>query len=170
MLVFYEPLFAKLTFNVSFFKSLKMRVFLLVFLIFSAPFNALAQTRSAQNTEGIGTLAGVVLACGAYRQLYQFEEILSRYFSNTSPTQAAEDAALRLYATAKANSYIFQRGRSKRDCAQTIADFSKMDIFKFELYSDGTLKTPNGQFLYPRGQRKLADGAVRTYPKTQPRK
>lgn len=147
-----------------------MRVFLLIFMIFLAPFNASAQSQSGKDTESIGTLAGVVLACGAYRQLYQFEEILSRYFSNTAPSQAAEEAALRLYASAKANSYTFQRGRSKRNCAQTIADFSKMDIFKFELYSDGTIKTPDGKFLYPRGQKKLADGAERTYPRPRRRK
>lgn len=147
-----------------------MRVFLLIFMIFLAPFNVSAQSQSGRDTESIGTFAGVVLACGAYRQLYQFEEILSRYFSNTAPSQATEEAALRLYASAKANSYTFQRSRSKRDCAQTIADFSKMDIFKFELYSDGSIKTPDGKFLYPRGQKKLADGAERTYPKPQRRK
>lgn len=147
-----------------------MRVFLLIFMIFLAPFGARAQTRSEKDIEGVGTLAGVVLACGAYRQLYQFEEILSRYFSNTAPSQAAEDASMRLYATAKANSYAFQRNRSKRECPQTVADFSRMDIFRFELYSDGTIKTPDGKFLYPRGQKKLADGAERTYPAPRQRK
>lgn len=147
-----------------------MRVFLFICMIFLAPFDARAQVQSGRDTESIGTLAGVVLACGAYRQLYQFEEILSRYFSNTAPSQAAEDTSMRLYATAKANSYAFQRNRSKRDCSQTIADFSRMDIFKFELYSDGTIKTPDGKFLYPRGQKKLADGAERTYPAPQQRK
>ena len=141
-----------------------MRVFLFIFLFLFTPFNAVAQSQSAKDTEGIGTLAGVVLACGAHRQLYQFEEILSRYFSNTAPSKAAEEASLRLYAAAKANSYTFHKNRSKRDCPQTIADFSRMSIFKFELYSDGTIKTPEGKFLYPRGQKKLADGAQRTYP------
>lgn len=147
-----------------------MRVFLLVFMIFLAPFDTARAQQSGKDTESIGALAGVVLACGAYRQLYQFEEILSRYFSNTAPSQAAEEASLRLYATAKANSYTFQRNRSKRDCPQTLADFSRMDIFRFELYSDGSIKTPDGKFLYPRGRKKLADGAERTYPKAQRRK
>ena len=140
-----------------------MRFFLLSFMMFLSSFNAFAQ--SSKDTENLGTVAGVVLACGAYRQLYQFEEILSRYFSNTAPNQAVEDASLRLYATAKANSYIFQRNKNKRICPQAIADFSRMDFFNFELYSDGTIRTPDGKFLYPRGQNKLAPGAQRTYPK-----
>ncbi len=143
-----------------------MRFFLLFLIFLSSSFNAFAQ--SSKDTENIGTLAGVVLACGAYRQLYQFEEILSRYFSNTAPNQAAEDASLRLYASAKANSYVLQRNKkNKRDCPQTIADFSKMDIFNFELYSDGSIKTPDGKFIFPRGQNKLAAGAQRTYPKNR---
>ena len=99
-----------------------MRFFLFILTIFMLPFNVSAQAPSAKDTENIGMLAGAVLACGAHRQLYQFEEILSRYFSNTAPSQAAEEAIMRVYATAKANSYKFLRNRSKQDCAQTLYD------------------------------------------------
>ena len=146
-----------------------MRIFLFIFMILCVPFHAAAQVQSSRDIESIGTLAGVVLACGAHRQLYQFEEILSRYLSNTAPNQTAEESSLRLYATAKAASYTFQRNRSKQNCAQTIADFSKMPIFNFELYSDGTIKTPDGKFLYPRGQKGMAQGAQRTYPQNKTR-
>lgn len=147
-----------------------MRVFLIIAMFFLAPFNVSAQAPSGQDTENLGMLAGAVLACKAHRQLYQFEEILSRYFSNTAPSQAAEEAIMRIYAEAKAKSYVLQRKRSKQDCAQTVFDFSRMNFFKFELYSDGTLKDSNGKFLYPRGQNRLANGAERTYPKPTRRK
>lgn len=130
-----------------------MRVFLLIFMIFLVPFNARAQTRSEKDIESVGTLAGVVLACGAYRQLYQFEEILSRYFSNTAPSQAAEDTSMRLYATAKANSYAFQRNRSKRDCSQTIADFQEWIFSNLNFIRTVRLKRPTASF-YTRAARK----------------
>lgn len=138
-------------------------LFLTVCLGLAAPFGAAAQ--SSGDIEGIGNLAGAIMACGAHKPLYQFEEILSRYFSNTSPNQAAEEALMRRYATAKVSTYMIQRNRSKQECPQTVSDFTRMDIFKFELYSDGSLKTPDGKYLFPRGQKKLAADAVKIYPR-----
>ena len=119
--------------------------------------------KQQNDTEEMGSLAGVVLACKAYRPLYQFEEILSRYYSNTSSSEEAEKAKLRQYALAKAGTFSIYSKR-KIDCAEVINDFSKMQIFKSELYSDGTLRLPDGKFLYPRGQKKLAKGAEKVYP------
>ena len=111
----------------------------------------------------MGNLAGVILACGAYKPLYQFEEILSRYFSNTSSNPEMEKERMRQYARAKASSFTIYRQR-KDECPSAIDDFLRMPIFKAELYSDGTLHMPDGKFLFPKGQKKLADGATKIYP------
>ena len=142
-----------------------MRKLLLFIACLELAAPSVAAAQSAGDIEGIGNLAGAVMACGAYKPLYQFEEILSRYFSNTSPSQAAEEALIRRYAAAKVSTFAIQRNRSKQDCPQTVSDFTRMDIFKFELYSDGSLKTPDGKYLLPRGQKKLAADAVKTYPR-----
>ena len=143
-------------------KSSEMRKFIFIFMSFLLPFSIKAKET---DTENMGALAGAVLACGAYRQLYQFEEILSRYFSNTAPNKAAEEAEMQRYARSKATSYAFYRTRSKRDCSSTIATFIQMPVFKTELYSDGTIRTPEGKFLYPRGQKGLAKDAEKIYPR-----
>ena len=108
---------------------------------------------------------GLTAPSGAAAQSNDIEEILSRYFSTTSPNQAAEEALIRRYSAAKVSTFALQSKRSKDDCPQTVSDFTRMGIFKFELYSDGSLKTPEGKFLFPRGQKKLAAEAVRVYPR-----
>ncbi|MBO4644728.1 MAG: hypothetical protein J5716_09010 [Alphaproteobacteria bacterium] len=138
-----------------------MRKIIIIFILSFFPLNAFAA--EANDTENMGRLAGAVLACRAHKTLYQFEEIISRYFSNTSPNEEVEKALIRDYAQAKADAFSIYRYR-KNDCTQTIREFSQMPIFKSELYSDGSLRLPDGKFLYPRGQRKLAKGAEKIYP------
>lgn len=138
-----------------------MRWTLFVFIAFIFPVNAFAASKPDE-IEEMGNLAGVVMTCKAYRSLYQFEEILSRYYSNTSSDPEVEKAKLRKYAQAKANTFTLYRKR-KIDCVEVINDFTKMSIFKSELYSDGSLRLPDGKFLYPRGQKKLAKDAEKIY-------
>lgn len=132
----------------------------LMFLFSSFPASAAEQP---DEIEEMGQLAGVVLACGAYKPLYQFEEILSRYISNTSASEEIEQERLRLYAQAKMSTFSVYRQR-KDECPSTVNDFLKMPIFKSELYSDGTVRLPDGKTLYPRGQKKLAADAKKIYP------
>ena len=138
-----------------------MRKTIAVFLLAFFPLNALAA--ESNDAEDMGHLAGAVMACGAHRSLYQFEEIISRYFSNTAPNEDAEKVQFRIYAQAKANTFSIYKNRTS-DCAETVRDFTRMPIFRSELYSDGSLKMPNGKFLYPRGQTGLAQGAEKIYP------
>ncbi len=124
-----------------------------------------ASAQDAEEAQNMGALAGAIMACGtASTQLYQFEEILSCYYRNTSPNEMVEKSLLTTYAKSKANTYNLQRKKSKKDCPASISAFSKMDIFKSELYSDGSVKTPEGRFLYPKGQRQLKIGATKVYP------
>ena len=129
---------------------MRKTIAVLMFSLF--PLNAMA-ANEVNDAEDMGHLAGVIMACGAYRPLYQFEEIISRYLSNTSPSQEAEKAQLRLYAEAKASSFSIFRNR-KEECPAAITRFTRMPIFNSELYSDGSLRLPDGKFLYPRGQKK----------------
>ena len=138
-----------------------MRKTIAVFMLAFFPLNAWAA--ATNDAEDMGHLAGAVMACGAHRSLYQFEEIVSRYFSNTAPNEEAEKAQLRIYAQAKASTFSVYRNRTS-DCPETIRDFIRMPIFSAELYSDGSLKMPDGKFLYPRGQTGLAQDAELIYP------
>ena len=133
------------------------------FFVFSfLPFTVQAAD-SVEEIEEMGNLAGIIMKCKAYRSLYQFEEILSRYYSNTSSSEDAEKIKLRQYATAKAKTFSLFFKRDV-DCIEAVNEFTKMPIFKTELYSDGSLRMPDGKFLYPRGQKKLAAGAEKIYP------
>ena len=148
--------------NDVYLKDLIMRKIIIAFMFSILPLNVFASSQPSE-VEEMGNLTGVVMACKAYRPLYQFEEILSRYYSNTSISPEEEKAKLRQYARAKANSFSLYRNR-RIDCAEIISDFTRMPIFKSELYSDGSLRLPDGKFLYPRGQKKLANGAEKLYP------
>ncbi len=134
----------------------------IVFLVFwfSSPVSAASQQ---DEIEGMGNLAGVIYACGAHKPLYQFEEILSQYFKNSSSNQEMAKERMRQYARAKASSFSVYRQR-KEECASAVDDFLRMPILQSELYSDGTIRLPDGKFLYPKGRTKLAADAKKIYP------
>lgn len=135
-----------------------MRTILVVLMLSLIPFNAFA--KKIDDAEQMGHFAGIMLACKAGPLLYQYEEIMSRFFSNTSNTPDGEKAKLRMYVQSKKDTYLLYRKR-KFDCAEAINEFSKMKIFQMTLYSDGSLRLPDGSFLYPRGQKKLAPNATK---------
>ena len=140
-----------------------MRGLLLFFLLSLTPFDACAKPAN-HDVEDLGAVAGAVLACGAYKPLYQFEDILSRYFANTSANDVEEEALLRRYASSKANTFKLMRRRRNDDCGSTVSEFSRSKFFSFELYSDGSLRDLNGKFIYPRGQKGLSKDAQKIYP------
>lgn len=142
-----------------------MRNVVAILILAFFPLNVFA-AEPINDDEEMGHVAGIILACGAYKPLYQFEEILSRYISNTSRNPEIEKARLRQYARAKLSSFTIYRNR-KDECVSAISDFTRMPIFKTTLYSDGSLRMPDGKFLYPRGQKKLAEKAEKIYPATR---
>ena len=139
-----------------------MRKAFLVLLFSLLPLTTQA-AEQAEEIEEMGNIAGVIMKCKAYQSLYQFEEILSRYYSNTSNNEEVEKIKLKQYAKAKAKTFALFLKRDI-DCAEAVNEFTKMPIFKSELYSDGSLRMPDGKFLYPRGQKKLAANAKKIYP------
>ena len=121
------------------------------------PFDAFAQKQD--EAEEMGHLAGIMYACKAYKTLDRYEQIMGRYFKNTTNSPDAEKAKLQTYVQAKLYSYSIYRKRRNFNCAEMINDFSGMPLFKAIPYSDGSLQMPDGKFFYPRGQKKLAPDA-----------
>ncbi len=121
-------------------------------------------TETETEAEKLGSVAGAAQACKAYKNVFTYEEIASRLIASMAASEDAEKIMMKEYVDAKARSYIQQRTQNRIPCGQLINTFVKMPIFKFELYSDGTLKTPEGKFIYPRGQKGFQKGAYRTYP------
>lgn len=143
----------------------KITLFFVCFFSFAAP--AAAQQRQSEPAQ-LGTVAGVAMACGAYRQLYLYEEITSRLLSNTAANERIEKEMYKEYAIAKTNSFREQADRRKVPCSEATAAFSKMPIFRFELYADGSLKSPEGRYILPRGQKKFNPSVERIYPAAAP--
>lgn len=120
-----------------------------------------AQAETMSEAQQFGTLAGVALACGS-SALYKYEEIVSRYFANTTPNEAAEKELKNQYVRAKIAGYRLQK-KKMTDCSDTVVRFAQMPLMQFSLYSDGSLQTPQGQYLLPRGQKSILPSAVKIY-------
>ncbi len=142
---------------------MKAVIFAFLFCL-SFSFPASAQEGGQSDAEQLGSVAGAAQACKAYKEVFTYEEIASRLISSMAANESVEKAMMTEYVKAKAQSFRLQRLQNRIPCSQLINAFMKMPIFKFELYSDGTLKTPEGKFLYPRGQKGLQPDAYRTYP------
>ena len=120
-----------------------------------------AQAETMSEAQQFGTLAGVALACGS-KALYKYEEIVSRYFANTSPNEAVEKELKNQYVRAKVGGYRLQK-KKMSDCPDTLIRFAQMPLMQFSLYSDGSLQTPQGQYLLPRGQKSPLPSASKIY-------
>lgn len=141
-----------------------MKALVFTFLLgLSFPLFANAQEQQS-DAEQLGSVAGAAQACKAYKDVFTYEEIVSRLIASMAGSESAEKIMMTEYVNAKALSFRDQLTQTRIPCGQLVNSFVKMPIFRFELYSDGTLKTPEGKFLYPRGQKSLQAGAYKTYP------
>lgn len=120
-----------------------------------------AHAETMSEAQQFGTLAGVALACGS-SALYKYEEIVSRYFANTTPNETAEKELKNQYVRAKIAGYRLQK-KKMTDCSDTVVRFAQMPLMRFSLYSDGSLQTPQGQYLLPRGQTSIQPSATKIY-------
>lgn len=115
--------------------------------------DVLANSRTMQGvseTEQLGISAGVALACDVdEEQLKNYEMIASRIISNPLKTDAAEKAALRLYAQAKLKALTEQKKQKLMNCNEVLSRFESQEIFKSVIYRDGTIKMPNGKVIKP---------------------
>ena len=126
-------------------------LYVLLMLGLSVP--ALAQERTAANmslAEQLGTAAGLAHACNAGKMLEDYEVISSRLLANKADTLEAEKEAYRSYAEAKFRSFKMHKTEPQMSCAEILAYFKKMDIFKFVVYADGSVKMNDGTLLKPK--------------------
>lgn len=121
-----------------------------------------ARAETMSEAQQFGTLAGVALACGATTALYKYEEIVSRYFADTTPNETVEKELKRQYVRAKVDGYRNQKLQMS-NCGNTLIRFTQMPLMQFQLFSDGSLKTPQGKYLLPRGQKQFNPAAQRIY-------
>lgn len=124
----------------------------LAFFPTSTPFAAsdLPQTEA----QIMGTLAGAAWACGADKSLRDFELIAGNILLNKAQTKTGQQLAIEQYAQAKLNGYRAQKRFPKLNCDIVIERFEKQDIFNSTVMSDGSVKLPDGSWLYPPDKQK----------------
>ena len=126
-----------------------MRKFLilLAFLMFATP--AQAQMAYEDEARALGAIAGQGLACGSSK--YDTFELLARAIVLTkSPSDSLMNKGLKIFTEEKADVFVSKQLDNFANCAAIVKRFDAQDIFKATLYSDGTIKMPDGQILTPR--------------------
>lgn len=124
------------------------------FLALLVAMPALAQGDRTLNgfgdSEQLGMMAGLALACNAGTRLDDYELIASRILANQAQTAAEEKKATKDFATAKFNAYKEQKDSPQASCPEVLDSFNHLPLFKSVVYADGVVKLPNGTFLKPR--------------------
>ena len=122
---------------------------LIIAMLFVVATPAKAQMAYVDEARALGVVAGQGLACGSAK--YDTFELLARAIILTkSPSDAMQDKALRVFTEEKADVFVAKQLDNFADCANIVARFDAQDIFKATLYTDGTIKMPDGQILTPR--------------------
>ena len=122
---------------------------LIIAMLFVVATPAKAQMAYVDEARALGVVAGQGLACGSAK--YDTFELLARAIILTkSPSDAMQDKALRVFTEEKADVFVAKQLDNFADCANIVARFDVQDIFKATLYTDGTIKMPDGQILTPR--------------------
>ena len=99
----------------------------------------------------LGTIAGIAEACGAQKELENYELIAARLIANKSASVEAEKAGYRRYAEEKLRAKRDHKGSPKLTCGEILNRFRKMPIFKSVVYKDGSLKFYDGTYYPARG-------------------
>ena len=123
------------------------KIWFLLFFLTTTP--ALAQMPYMEEAKALGIIAGQGLACEASK--YKTFELLARAIILTkSPSDIQQNAALKAYLEKKADVFVSKQLDNFADCANIAQRFDNQQIFQATLYTDGTLKMPDGQILTPR--------------------
>ncbi len=126
---------------------MKKYIALALFVLFANPVRA--QMPYIEEVRALGAIAGQGLACGSSK--YDTFEMLARAILLTkSPSDKLQNDAIYAYSEEKANAYISKELDGFYECAAINRRFDKQDIFKAVLYTDGTIKMPDGKILTPR--------------------
>ncbi|MCQ2914426.1 MAG: hypothetical protein MJ247_04455 [Alphaproteobacteria bacterium] len=137
-----------------------MRKLLFALIMFLAlPARAEIQYSEA---ETLGGLAGMAAACGVGNNGAIFNKLAKRYLINSALSDRIEKAELENYKRAKYNGYVNTKNNLE-SCSEIVREFDKQEIFKFQVYSDGTLITTDGRILMPRNLKMRDPNAKRIY-------
>ncbi len=126
--------------------------------------SVMAQSRTLNNmTEAqlLGITAGTALACNAGAKLDDFELIANRYIANQAVNDTAEMKGYREYGEEKFKTYNEQKKNPQLTCAEVLASFNRLPIFKTVVYADGSIKTPEGKIIKARKPVKPQPKAVK---------
>ncbi len=130
-------------------------------------FNAVAQTPTKipqlseipdNSPAAFGTMAGVAYACKAGKKLQDFELIVSYLLVNSAPSKRMEKAFMQEYALAKKTAMEKQERNPPMPCSTFLKQFNSQKIFNSTVMSDGSVKTPDGSWSLPRGQKEPPKG------------
>lgn len=105
--------------------------------------------RAMSDAEQLGMTAGLAMACGADKKLEDFDLISARILANQSPTDEAERREAKVYAQAKWDAMMRQKKGKQSDCKEIIEHFNKLPLFNSIVYSDGSVKLPDGTWSRP---------------------
>lgn len=116
-------------------------------LINSMP--AAAQMPYIEEVRALGSVAGQGLACGASK--YDNFELLARaILISKAPSNNIQAQGMYAYNEEKANAYISKQYDGFYNCAEINRRFDNQAIFQATLYTDGTIKMPDGTIITPR--------------------
>lgn len=99
--------------------------------------------------KALGAVAGQGLACNSTR-IDTFEMIARTILITKAKSNTEQAAGMRAYNEEKANAYISKQLDGFFECAQIVRRFDNQDIFKANIYADGTIQMPDGSLFTPR--------------------
>lgn len=112
-------------------------------------FNAKAQISFTEEAKALGALSGLGLYCESAKH-GTFEMLSYAIIKAKAPSTESENAALKIYAESKAETYIMKKRGQLDSCSEVLDRFDNQDIFNSTLYRDGTIKMPDGNTYTPK--------------------
>lgn len=127
-----------------------MRKFFLSAVLLALPWNiAYGQVPYLEEVKALGIISGQGMACGSSKHP-TFEMLARAIMLTKAPSQQMLTEAAYIYSEEKANTYLSKQMDGHYQCNAIVRRFDNQDIFKINLYADGTLKMPDGQIITPR--------------------
>lgn len=127
-----------------------MRTILLTTVLLTFPWHiAYGQMPYLEEVKALGIISGQGMACGSSKHP-TFEMLARAIMLTKAPSQQMLTEAAYIYSEEKANTYLSKQMDGYYQCDAINRRFDNQDIFKINLYADGTLKMPDGQIITPR--------------------
>jgi hypothetical protein len=132
-------------------KEEKLKALFTTFLLFTFAISIKSANASPleKQWDELGTVAGLGFACKSPK-LDEYEVIVSALIRAKTKSDAQEESALITYSKAKLKSYRRHKKYPKMECNEINLRFSKQRIFDSKMLVNGSIKTPEGEWLYPR--------------------